>query len=103
MNTIFDYAESIRHRDIGMEIAADHNATILTEARDEAVEIAKRKGTVTADDVVLAMMNKGYGAHALGNSAGSLFRDARFEWTKERIKSTRIYAHGNEIKVWRLK
>jgi len=55
------------------------------------------------DDVVLGMVEKGYGWHCLGNSAGGVFRDKRFEWTGRYHKSERIWANGNELKIWRLK
>lgn len=101
--SLFDYAESKMHRDLGMEIAAENNATLLVLAREIAVEIARCNGTVTADDVVFEMSKRGHGVHSLGNAAGSLFRDRRFEWTGGRTKSIRIHAHANEIKVWKLK
>lgn len=101
--TIFDAIASRQAAETGITLAADHNARLIIQARELAVAIAKRKGTVTADDVMLAWVNQGGGVHDFGNSFGGLFRDRRFEWTGRRIKSTRIHAHANEIKVWKLK
>jgi hypothetical protein len=100
--SLFDLPESLRHRDEGIERAASHNARRLVEAREIAVEIAQRQGTVNADDVMLEWVRRGGKIHDFGNSMGGLFQDKRFIATGERIKSKRIHAHANELRVWKL-
>lgn len=101
---LFDYAESIRHRDEGIAVAAGNNASLCVRAREIAVEMCRRQGTVTMDDVQRELVaRKICGIKDLGNAAGGVFRDRRFEFTGIRIRSARIHAHANEIKVWRLK
>lgn len=101
---LFDYAESIRHRDNGMHLAAEHAGSLLIHAREVAVRVATVLGEVTADDVMREMVREGYSVHCLGNGAGRLFAgDPRFISTGRYKKSVRIHAHGNPILVWRLK
>ena len=99
---LFDAAESQRRAADGIERAANGKASLVVEARSIAIEIAKREGLVTADDVVAEMCRRGYGVHVLGSAAGAIFRDKRFEFTGVRTKSTRIHSHQNELKIWRL-
>lgn len=76
---------------------------ILQEAREIAKKLPAAKTTgITADDVVEKLVENGYGIHALGNAAGSLFRGGDWECIGRR-KSTRVHAHANELRVWRLK
>jgi hypothetical protein len=98
--TSFNFTESIAARDRGMTIAADNNRDLLEQAREIAVSIARRKGTVTADDVAYEMECREL--PPLGNAAGSLFKGKQWAWTGQRIKSARVHAHANELKVWRL-
>ena len=101
---LFDYAESQRHAAVGIAVAAENNASLCVRAREIAVELCRRFGTVTMDDVQRELVaRKICGIKDLGNAAGSVFRDRRFEFTGRRIKSARIHAHANEIKVWRLR
>lgn len=100
---LFDYAESIRHADAGIALAASHNARRVTEAREIAVEIARREGTVDADRVMMEWCRRGGKIHDFGNSAGAIFKDARFEFTGQYTRSARIHAKGNILRIWRLK
>lgn len=102
-NSLFDAIESQRHADVGMNIAAENNAVLLTRAREIAKEIANKQGEVTADDVQMKLIEEGHHPHALGNAAGSLFRGREWEWTGKMVKSARIHAHANKLNVWRLK
>lgn len=65
----FNAAESQRHAEQGMLFAAENNAALLTEAREIARDIARRKGEVTADDVQLELHRRGVSIKALGNAA----------------------------------
>lgn len=97
---LFDQAESIAAADRGINAAASHNATLLVEAREVARELAKGGRAISADDVVEGMMRRGYGVHCLGNAAGSLFRTRGWRATGERVKSKRIHAHANDLRLW---
>jgi len=101
-NQPFDAAESQRHAEQGMLFAAENNAALLTLAREIARSIARRKGEVTADDVQMELHNRGYSLKALGNAAGSLFRGREWVFTGRMVKSARIHAHSNLLRVWRL-
>lgn len=83
-----------------MQLAADNNGALLTEAREIARELARHGAEISADDVVFEMCKRGYGVKALGNAAGSLFAGRDWQWTGRRVKSKRIHAHKNELKSW---
>ncbi len=100
--SLFDLPLALELRDRGIELAASQRPGLVTLAREIAVLIAAKTGTVNADQVVAEMVRRGYGVHALGNAAGAIFRDRRFEFTGDRVKSERMHSHGNEMKVWRL-
>lgn len=100
---LFDAAESQRHADEGIALAAEHKASLVVKAREIAVATCKRKGTATMDDVVREMCVLGYDVHCLGNSAGSVFKDRRFKFTGHYTKSERIHAKANVLRVWSLR
>lgn len=97
---LFDYAESIRHRDAGIAVAADNNATLLTEARQIARELGRNGREVSADDVMEEWVSRGGGIHDFGNSMGALFQTQDWKVTGRIIKSKRIGAHGNLLRTW---
>lgn len=99
---LFDAAASVELRDRGIELAAIQRSGLVVLAREIAVMIAARDGVVNADDVVAEMVKRGYGVHALGNAAGAIFRDRRFEWTGKFVISQRPHARCNPIRQWRL-
>jgi hypothetical protein len=102
--SLFNSTASEEARIAGMAQAADNKAGLLRYARKLAVEIAKEKGVVSADDVQEALAAKNISVHALGNAAGSLFVDRKvWEWTGQFIKSKRAHSHSNLIRTWRLK
>ncbi len=57
---LFDLAESLRRRDEGIAIASENNAKPLLEAREIAVDIAKKAQIVNAD-MVQKVMYERYG------------------------------------------
>lgn len=85
----------------GMKKAADRNLW-LDRAREIAVEIATRTGTVHADAVRQQLEVEGMEESGLGNAAGSIFLIG-FEKTGAVHISKRVKGHGNEQKIWRLK
>ena len=98
---LFDYAEAVRQRDAGMQIAAINRAEILERAKQVAVQIAmlNPKRICNIDLVRYAMESNGLGD--LGMAAGSVFRGKHWEYYGTK-KSERITSHGRDIKVWRL-
>ncbi len=98
---LFDYAESQRHAEIGIGIAADNNPGILAIAKRVAVEIARERGEVNADDVQERLMLLGHHRDALGNAAGSVFRGREWQFTGRTVNSRRIQAHARLLRVWR--
>ena len=100
---LFDVAESNRRKEEGMTSAEYGGKHLLLEhARHVAKQIAmlRESRTVSADDVGKAFEREGI-TESLGNSAGSLFKGKEWEFTGQRIKSTRKTNHSREIKVWR--
>jgi hypothetical protein len=96
----FDANASEAAKEAGMELAAENKPQLLAFARKLALEIGKRKSTVTADDVQAALQGYGVSIKALGNAAGSLFKDGNWIWTGRFEKSKRIHAHSNMLRVW---
>ena len=85
----------------GMQGAADAKSDLLNKARMLAATHAADHGTVTMDDVA-TMMEK-CGLPELGPAAGSVFKGSEWEFTGQRVLSTRAKNHARELKVWRLK
>lgn len=98
---LFDVVASERAKQEGMEQAADSKRELLEHAREIAAAIAILRGPITMDDVVEALVTDGYSPHALGNSAGSVFKTEDWEWTGRFIPSERVHAHGNPLREWR--
>jgi hypothetical protein len=100
---LFDALASEQGKTQGMKAAADGNKKLLDEARGIARQYAYCHQTVTADDVVAELVRRGHSPNCLGNSAGSLFLRSEFEWTGGFKKSTRVWAHSNLLREWRLR
>lgn len=100
---LFSYQRGQELKANGMAHAALPKKDLLELAQDIAVELAKTRGTISADDVQFELHRRGISIKALGNSAGSLFIGDKWQWTGDRVKSKRTHAHGNEIKTWRLR
>lgn len=99
---LFDAAEADRRKIEGKAIAAGARSEVLELARLMALTLARRNGTVNADDVAGMMAANGFNYADLGNSAGSVF-DSGFEWTGQVVRSARPSTHGRVVRVWRLK
>jgi len=98
--TLFDAIESAELKE--QALAKIDSADVLTLARQCAKEWAKRFGTVNADIVGIEMSER-YDIATLGPAAGALFRGPEWEFTGQRVLSSRVSNHSREIKVWRLK
>lgn len=98
---VFDQISAEKLADRGIALAEAKHSSQVGLARDIAEQIAKRKGTVTTDDIRREFVR----LHLdwLGNAAGSIFRDSRFEFAGDYIKSTVVVGHGNLIRVWKLR
>lgn len=101
--TLFDAQRSEQAKQAGMEQAAANHSSLLAYARLVAVEIARSRPSreVTADDVAAALEERGVSCRALGNAAGSLFRDSCWAFSGRYEKSVRLHAHRNLLRVWR--
>ena len=105
---LFDAAASEDAKATGIDRATGSlpmwNVMLLDAARGIARIIAREGGTVTADDVVRRFADKGIDLTAkLGNAMGSLFKGPEWEWTGDYIKSARVHAHSNLLRVWIIK
>jgi hypothetical protein len=98
--TLFDAIESADRKEAAL--AKLDNADVLTMARSIARLHAWQHGTVNAD-IVGKIMKDNYGIDSIGPAAGSLFRGAEWEFTGQRVLSSRVSNHSREIKVWRLR
>jgi hypothetical protein len=98
---LFDRAESLRHRDVGIEIAVSNAQPRVLEAREIAREVCRAKGEASMDDVVAELIRRGRKSDYLGNAAGGVFRTREFKFVRY-TTSARIHAHGNRIGVYRI-
>lgn len=85
----------------GLTLAEIHRSSLLMTARSAARLIARSKGSVTIDDVVEAMAERGHGL--LGNASGSVFKGSEWEFTGQWVKSARVSNHARMNRVWKLK
>ena len=97
----FDLATGQRLRDEGIERAAAQCPTLLDEAREIARNIARRNGTVTAEDVCRVLGERKH--KAMGNGFAAIFKSREFEWTGKWVQCERIAARSRFNRVWRLK
>jgi hypothetical protein len=98
--TLFSAIESADLKE--QALAKLDSADILTLARQCAHDWATTHCTVNADQVGRMMMDL-HGIDSIGPAAGALFRGAEWEFTGQRVLSSRVSNHSREIKVWRLK
>ena len=99
--SLFDRPLAERLADRGIAIAEANRENRVALARNIGEDHARLYGTVTSDDVRLHFKN--LSLEWIGNAAGSIFRDPRFEFTGQRRKSAVVIGHGNMIRVWRLR
>lgn len=99
---LFDGKKSRAAKVRGMAKSAAHHNELLEIAREVAESIARSgDGTANMDQVALQMIRMDLNPAELGNAAGSVFRG--WEFTGERVKSTKVSSHAREIKIWKLK
>lgn len=98
---LFDAIAAREAAEAGMAQAADRKASLLAFAKKKAIELGRRHTFVTADDVQAALVAEGISQHALGNAAGSLFKDkTRWIYADRTVESQRVSSHGRQIRVW---
>ena len=91
-------ADGLNRKAAGMELAASNKQSLLDEARQVAIDIARSgDGTCNAD---LVRMQMGERYEGLGPAAGSIFRG--WEFTGRRVLSSLPANHARELKIWRL-
>lgn len=102
---LFDHVEAQARKTRGMSLAAEKRNPLLGRVQAVAVEVARRKGCITADDVTFEMLrlDPHYRPEALGNAAGSIFKGKRWQWTGEVLPAIRVESHGRLLRVWRLR
>jgi hypothetical protein len=100
MSNLFSAIESAELKEAAL--AKLESAEVLALARIVARGHAERFGVVTADDVGKVMKDY-HGIDSMGPAAGALFRGPEWEFTGQRVLSSRVSNHSREIKVWRLK
>jgi len=101
---LFDGEASEQAKRDGMLRAAASRKLMLLDAQRVAIILAMRDGEVNADDVVQWYANHAIDLTAkLGNAMGSLFRGSEWQWTGKFIKSARLHAHSNLLRVWCLR
>jgi len=104
--TLFDHAAAERLKAEGMARAAASRPALLAAAQHVAQRLAALHGEVDSDMVAREMEAGGIDYAALGNAAGSVFKNPpegfRWEWTGGVRTSERVSTHGRVIRVWRL-
>lgn len=99
-----DVDTAIRLKAEGKAKAAEGRRDLLNVARGLAMSIALRRDhrTLTCDDVMQEMTEKGLDWKQLGKSSGSLFAEKHWQSTGEFVQSNRVSRHRGAIMVWRL-
>ena len=93
-------------RDKGMaKAAASRNALLnLVRSHVELVARGRKNRIATANDIAAYLKTIGKDSTALGNAAGSVFRNnPSFEPTQSFVQSERPQSRARMIRVWRLK
>ena len=98
-----DLDRSLAEKARGMAVAEASGAAWLEDIlRPVARKLARREGSVTADDVHRYLIDNEIIAPR-GPFWGSLFKGKEWEFTGVRIKSAVVSNHARELKVWRLR
>jgi len=102
---LFDHVESQARKTRGMSLAAGIRNELLSKVQGVAVEVARAKGCITADDVTFEMLRRDpfYDPAKLGNAAGSIFKGRQWQWTGAVLPAVRVESHGRLLRVWRLR
>ena len=98
-------AEGERRKDAGIDQAVASKGSLVEHARAVAVELGRSAdgGLVSMDDVHAALEAQGISQHALGKSAGGVFRGNKQWKAIGTRKSTRPGRHACPITVWKFR
>ena len=91
--------QALARREVALGDLEEHYPDFLDRARAVAEEIARKKGTVSSDDVRAVLAIPPDVHH---NAMGAIFRGPRWEridWQQ----SEQPQRHANRIGIWRLK
>lgn len=98
---LFDAAAAREAAEQGIAQAAENRASLLEFAKKKAIELGRRNQFVTADDVQAALVDNKISDRALGNAAGSVFKNKKlWLFTGRTVQSERVSSHGRLIRVW---
>ncbi len=104
MNHTDQLSLALKNRDRGIERTAAANATFLETMRSVARMIARKQGTVTADD-----LREWAAAHpsevekpTSQNAWGAIFKGKEFE-VVDMVMSRQVQGRGNRIFRWKLR
>lgn len=96
--TTFDLKEAIDLKEQGKNLVSEHGPDFLDIMREVAVAIARRKGSVTSDDLRLYATQNGIVPHNQ-NAWGAVFRGAK--WRCDGFtRSTLVSNHARTIRRW---
>ena len=98
----FDVVMGEARKEAGIALASEERGDLLEAAQLTAYALCLTKGTVTYDDVFLAMQARGLHPERLGNAAGSVFRGKQWRFTSRWEKSARVSNHARVNRVWEL-
>lgn len=99
---LFDLREAVRRRDAILDVMEDVHVSWVEQARSVARDLARKNGTVVADDVRKVLYARDCKPDHF-NAWGAVFRASCFEWTGTYARSAVIRGKGNMQRVWRLK
>lgn len=98
---LFDAVAAREAAEQGIAEAADNKRSLLEFAKKKAIELGRQNQFVTADDVQAALVENKISDRALGNAAGSVFKDKTlWRYADRVVKSERVSSHGRLIRVW---
>ena len=99
---LFSIAEGEHRKREGMGRVAEAKETALSRARVSARELGRSRRFVTIDDVIssLQFFDGVVMSRALGNAAGSVFREKCWRLTGQWVKSRRASNHARSVRVW---
>jgi len=92
----FNQQLAIQFRESGIKQCADNNQHFLRVARNIALALARKNGSVTSDDV-----RRNCPLDPLHpNAYGGIFKDRRFKWSGEFRQSHLVSRRGGLQRLW---
>ena len=97
---LFSAKRGRERKQAGLSLVEEHGKEWLTKARQVAIAIAEKQGTVTSDDVKAVLGEVPSYLHP--NTAGAIFHGNLFVRVGYK-QSERVLAHARVIAVWALR